>query len=314
MAVLYHSYVLPWTRVVEEAERLKKLVIGVVFSVVLFGLVIPFIPIEKPDRTKVEQLPPRLAQLVIEKKLKPKPPPVVKKIKKKKKKKKPKKKKKKKKEKPKPKKKPEKTEAQKIAEARKKVASVGLLAFVDELSGLRDVPVAAKLNSGKKLSKSGAQAKQVTRNILTSNVSSGSGGIDTSRLSSGIGRTSLAGRETTKVKSKNYAKAANVRRSSNSGKPARTFEDVSLIFDKNKGSIYSLYNRELRKNPSIEGKVLFELKISPSGQVISIRILSSELNSPKFEKKLMARIKLFNFGAKSVDTLTVTYPIDFLPP
>jgi protein TonB len=309
MAVLYHSYVLPWTLVLEEVERLKKLVIVVVFSVVLFGLVIPFIPIQKPDRTKVEPLPPRLAQLVVEKKLKPKPPPV-KKIKKKKKKKKPKKKKKKKKEKKKPKPKPKKTDAQKVAEARKKAQSVGLLAFADELSGLRDV----KIKSTKKLSKGGSQAKQVTRNILTSNVSSGSGGIDTSRLSSGIGRTNLAGRETTKVKSKNYAQAANVQRRSNSGKPARTFEEVSLIFDKNKGSIYSLYNRELRKNPDIEGKVLFELKISPSGQVISIRIISSELNSPKFEKKLMARIKLFNFGAKSVDTLTVTYPIDFLPP
>ena len=89
---------------------------------------------------------------------------------------------------------------------------------------------------------------------------------------------------------------------------------MSLVFDKNKGAIYSLYGRALRKDPSLEGKVVIELTISPTGQVVKIRIVSSELNNPALERKLMARIKLFSFGVKSVEELIVTYPIDFLPP
>jgi hypothetical protein len=43
-------------------------------------------------------------------------------------------------------------------------------------------------------------------------------------------------------------------------------------------------------------------------------VVSSELNAPDLEQKLLTRISLFNFGAKDVEQLIVTYPIDFLPP
>jgi TonB family protein len=86
------------------------------------------------------------------------------------------------------------------------------------------------------------------------------------------------------------------------------------VFDKNKGAIYALYNRELRTDPTLQGKIVFEIAIDPAGNVTDVKIVSSELNSPELEKKLLARIRLFNFGTKEVETLIVTYPIDFLPP
>ena len=318
MAALYHSYLLPWTAIPEEDARLKRnLQISLVLAIV-FGLVVPFLPVKEVDKTKVEELPPRLAQLVVEKqKPKPPPPPKVEK-KKEKKKEKPKKKKEKKKEKPKPKPKPKpkkKSQAELIAEARKKAKSTGLLALSDELSDLRDTT--PKLSKSKKLSKGATQAKTVKRSILTSNVaSSGSGGIDTSSLSTGVGRSSLEGRTTTQVESpvEQVAQNARVESDKRSKKPSRTYEEVSLVFDKNKGSIYSIYNRALRKDPTLEGKIVIEITIDPAGSVVSVKIVSSELNSPALEKKLIGRIKLFNFGAKNVETLIVTYPIDFLPP
>ena len=320
MAALYHSYILPWTAIPEEDARLKRnLQIALVLAIV-FGLVVPFLPVKEVDKTKVEELPPRLAQLVVEKK-KPKPPPPPPKVEKKKEKKKEKPKKKKeekKKEKPKPKPKPkpkEKSQAELIAEARKKAKSTGLLALSDELSDLRDTT--PKLNKSKKLSKGAAQAKTVKRSILTSNVaSSGSGGIDTSALSTGVGRSSLEGRQTTQVDSpvEQVAQNARVEADKRSNKPSRTYEEVSLVFDKNKGAIYSIYNRALRKDPTLEGKIVIEITIDPTGAVTNVKIVSSELNSPSLEKKLIARIKLFNFGPKEVETLIVTYPIDFLPP
>ncbi|WP_455365928.1 TonB family protein [Kaarinaea lacus] len=321
---LYHSYILPWTAIPEEDARLKRnLQIALVLALV-FGLVVPFLPVQKVDKTKVEELPPRLAQLVVEKqKPKPPPPPPKKEEKKKEKKKeKPKEKKKevkkeKPKEKPKPKPKPkEKTQAELVAEARKKAASTGLLALSDELSDLRDTT--PKLDKSKPLAKGSAtKAKTVQRNILTSGVASaGSGGIDTSRLSTGVGRSSLEGRQTTQVESpvEQVAQNARIESDKRSKKASRTYEEVSLVFDKNKGAIYALYNRALRKDPTLEGKIVFEITIDPSGSVIDVKVVSSELNSPTLEKKLLARIKLFNFGPKDVETLIVTYPIDFLPP
>ena len=58
---------------------------------------------------------------------------------------------------------------------------------------------------------------------------------------------------------------------------------------------------------------MLELAIAPNGSVVKCRIVSSELNNPKLEKRLVARIKLFKFAAKDVSQITITYPVDFLP-
>ncbi|KPJ91635.1 MAG: hypothetical protein AMJ53_11190 [Gammaproteobacteria bacterium SG8_11] len=323
--MLFHSFELPWSYIQEEVERLKRLVVICMAAAVILGLIIPFIPVPKKDLSKEDKLPPRLAQLVMQQKEKPKPPPPkIEKKEEKKKEKKEEKKKEKKKEKPKeekkPEKPPEKTQAEKTAEARKKAQQSGLLAFADELADLRDKDVDQTLNKTKKLSKGAAEAKKFERNILTSNttVPAGSGGIDTSKLSRGVSSgTQLQGRETTKVESdiEKVAMANKGKVTASSGnKPKRTFEEVTIVFDRNKGAIYSLYNRALRKDPTIAGKIVFELTIASDGSVVDVKLVSSELGNPELERKLLVKIKSFLFEPKSgADNLIVTYPLDFVP-
>ena len=93
----------------------------------------------------------------------------------------------------------------------------------------------------------------------------------------------------------------------------RSAEEVALVFDRNKGRIYSMYTRALRDNPAMQGKVVVELSIAPGGDVTAARIISSELNDPEFEAKLLALIRLFKFDAKDVAPLTTTKPIEFFP-
>ena len=81
----------------------------------------------------------------------------------------------------------------------------------------------------------------------------------------------------------------------------------------NKAAIYALYNRALRQDPSLQGKVILKLTILPSGRVTACEVVSSELRAPDLERKLAARVRLFDFGAKDVGVMVVTYPIDFLP-
>jgi protein TonB len=195
-----------------------------------------------------------------------------------------------------------------------------LLAFADELADLRDKNVDQTLNKTKKLSKGAAESKKFERNILTSNktVPSGSGGIDTSKLSRGVSSgTKLQGIETTKVESEieKVAMANKGKVTASSGnKPKRSLEEVSIVFDRNKGAIYSLYNRALRKDPTIAGKIVFEITIASDGSVVDVKLVSSELGNASLERKLLVKIKTFLFEPKSgADNLVVTYPLDFVP-
>lgn len=302
---------LPWSVHPDEQRRYKRILIIVLSLTVAFSIAIPLLPTPKVERKKLEEIPPRLAQLIIEKQQLPPPPkPKLKpKVKKKPVKKDVKKPKKKKvvKAKPKPKPKPKPT-------AREK-AEQSVMAFKDLLEDMRDDSV-----STKKLKSATAGAaigldKKNTRSLITSNVTQASGGINTAKFSRNTGGAgALADRDTTRVKSNlGKARSGSVKRDSKSRKAARTIEDIALVFDRHKGSIYSIYNRELRKDPTLEGKVVLELTIAPSGKVTKVRIISSELESKSLNRKLKAKVRGFNFGRKNVETMVVTYPIEFLP-
>ena len=87
-------------------------------------------------------------------------------------------------------------------------------------------------------------------------------------------------------------------RTGNSGKAARSREEIELVFDRNKGAIYALYSRALREKPELQGKLVLEFTISPSGEVTMCRVVSSELNDPELESKIVARVRLFRFEAE----------------
>jgi len=296
---------LPWSDKHEESSRFRKILLVVTVITLFFAVVIPNLTVEKPDRKKAEEIPPRFAKLILEKKTPP-PPPPPKVEKKKPKKKKVTKKKIKKKIVKKKIKKPDPDRARKVAE------KSGLLAFTDDLADLRS-SVSEEVLKNRNLQKGGNEAKKTTRSIITANATKGSGGINTSRLSRDTGGSNLASRSVTQVKSKLKGTSGKVKRTGGSRKAGRSIEELQLVFDKNKGAIYAIYNRALRNDPTLEGKVVMELSIAPSGKVTKCRVVSSELNNAKLERKLIARIKLFRFGAKNVDIMVTTYPIVFLP-
>ena len=151
--------------------------------------------------------------------------------------------------------------------------------------------------------------------MITSKVGTASGGINTAAMSRNTGGTGIAGRSTTQVKNPvaGIGPAGGASRTGTSGKASRSREEIELVFDKNKGAIFALYNRALRVDPSLEGKVVLRLTIAPNGQVTFCEVVSSELGDPDLESKLVQRIKLFRFEAKDVEAITTTKPIDFFP-
>jgi len=93
----------------------------------------------------------------------------------------------------------------------------------------------------------------------------------------------------------------------------RSEEKMRKIMDQNKGAMFNIYNRALRRDPTLEGKVVFEMVIEPSGRIISAKVVSSELNNPALETKLLNRIKLINFGKQDVKQTKLIFSFDFLP-
>ena len=85
------------------------------------------------------------------------------------------------------------------------------------------------------------------------------------------------------------------------------------MFDRNKSALYALYNRALRDNPALQGKLVVQLEIAPSGAVTAVKLLSSELGDSELERKLLSRIKGFQFSAKDVEPLVARKTIEFFP-
>jgi hypothetical protein len=96
--------------------------------------------------------------------------------------------------------------------------------------------------------------------------------------------------------------------------PGRTDEEIQIVFDRYKASLYRIYNKELRKDPTLQGKILMRISIEPSGAVSLCKVESTDLGSPELVAMIVERIKRFNFGPKEgVPRTTILYPIEFFP-
>jgi periplasmic protein TonB len=291
----YRRYELPWSPSEEMERRFRTILRNLAIVFAIFAVLMPFLP--RHERTmNTESLPERVVQLVIEPPPPPPPPPL-----------------------PKPEKPLEKAPVApkptpQPVNPREKASRSGLLANLDDLAALRDQVDLDKFAKNQPKTTDPGDVSMVTRNIISSKAGGTSGGIS-APTSSGLaaGSGSLRGIYTTQVKDPNLGASGQATRAGGSGKASRSADEIALVFTKNKGAIDAMYARALRDNPALQGKVVLELTIAPSGEITAARIVSSELSDKEFETKLLARIRLFKFDAKDVATLTATKPIDFFP-
>jgi TonB family protein len=293
----YSEPVFPWSSTRND-ERFKRIVKRVLIIFIIFSLIIPWLPSPEVEKKNLKQVSPRLAKLITQKRLQKPKAPKVKGIKKKTVKKKIKK----------------KVAKKKQAKTKKKAQKSGLMAMSNDIQNLQSMFDLSSLSSTKPLKSSSTKAKASKRSsVISTKAARSSGGIDTSKLSRATGNTGLAGRKSSQVSSNLGNSTANIPRRTKSGQNARGLEELTLVFDKYKGALQNIYQRALRKDPTLQGKVVFELTINAAGKVTKCRIISSELGSKSLERRLVSRVKSFRFAAKNVATITVTMPIDLLP-
>ncbi len=300
----YRPMLMPWSRSGEDEWRFRKTLAAVFLFVLAFSSLINLWVLPEIDKNEPVEIPENLVKLVKKEQPIPKPPETRE-------------------EKPREaadeKPSESKPKPSDTAKARKKAESSGVLAFRESFKDLLGDDATAKLGSAARISNKGAKAAgDSNRNIVMAQATSSSGGINTSGLSrqvGGGGGSKLGGVSFSRVTSDiGDGTGADERLLSDGPGPSRTDEEIQIVFDRYKAALYRIYNRELRKNPVLKGKMMLRITIKPDGSVSACKLESTDMDSPELVKQVIARVKRFNFGAKAgVPTITILYPIDFLP-
>lgn len=348
---------LPWSSSRDEDSSFRKILIALLALYVVIALMVALLKLPPVVHPEPKDLPPQLANVVLQKVELPKPveapKPIEKVVEKEKPIEKPKI------EQPKPKPvppttqavPPSKTGARAVGpeggkeapidltqQAREKAAKSGILQFKDDLADMRESVDVSQVKRSN-LTRGTGTAEKTERSIIAGKASGGSGGINTAALSTDTGGVALSGRETTRIDSpgglgglsteaggrgrgegagvgsgtgKGTGKKGDLVSGSDVG-GGRSDESIRRVMDSQKGAIFGVYNRALRQDPTLQGKFVFEMVIEPSGEVSAVKVISSELSDSDLVSKILARIRLINFGSADVLRTRVNYSLDFLP-
>lgn len=298
---------LPWTVSYEEDRRFRFILLQVLLVCLVVGVVAPYIRIPQADFIFEEEVPPRRVRLLTEQPLPEPPPPVIV---------------------------PDIPEvpvvvapAAEIAAVqapvapvitpRAKAASSGVLAMSDALSELRSAMPRTGTTSGRTDRSERVPQRAPQPSVLTADVTRGSKGID-----GGVAHESVltaSGLPDKEGGARGFASGevalpVTGRVASPSPVAIRSEEQIQEVLDRNKGAMYTLYNRELRRAPSLQGKLVMSITIAPDGTVTRCTIVSSELDSASLEWQLVKLVKGIRFGDKpGVATVTTKIPVEFFP-
>lgn len=312
---------LPWTTEKTESHRFKAILVILFVCFFALAIWIPSVSVPEKDRKTLEKLPPQLAKLVKKKEPpKPKPKPKVKEELPKKPEPKPKE------EKPKPKVEPKKEPkpikkpvpvkkplTKQVKKAREVAKKSGLLALQSDLADLKSVVNVSALKKNIVPKKQATIAAKAS-SLATSEVMKRSSGIVTDSLAAPAETVSLAARDNEQLAATaDEISLAKAEEEAASGMLQRSADSIRLVAETLKSSFSKLYNRELRKDPFLEGLLMLEVVIEPSGEVSFCKVVSSELNHAALENKIVKRMLLADFGAENVLQTTINMPFPFHP-
>ena len=311
------TLVMPWSRGYEEDARSRKSVLAALLICLALGWLFSIVDLPIPERAKLIEVPERVAKLVREElpPPKPEPEPVI--------------------EEPvepeepelaeetppEPEEIPEAVEQPAVAESapvdtKEQVKSKGILAFRESFAKRADLDTNAKLGASARLSTAGENSVgRPERSMVTTSAPGSSGGINLSNISRDVGGggDGIEGVAVSRVASSIGGGEGPDRPLSAGVSAGRTDEEIQIVFDRYKASLYRLYNRELRKDPTLRGQLVLRLTIEPDGSVSMCELQTSDMGAPILAQQVVERVRTFDFGAKDVGAMTIIYPIDFLP-
>ena len=315
----YREQVMPWARREEEDKRFRMALAAALVIGLLLGWLLPLIDLPIPLRDKLIEVPDRVANVIRQdlpepEPVAPPPEPVIDETP------------------------PEPVEPEQqlvedaietpteqpavVAEVERPGASEtaqpkGILAFRESFASAALDRPNARLGSQARVRAAGeSSVGRPERAMVTTSAPGSSGGINLSSISRDVGGggPGIGGVEVSQVASTIGTGEGPDRPLSAGLTAGRTDEEIQIVFDRYKAALYRLYNRELRRDPTLRGQIVLTLTIEPDGSVSMCEVQSSDMNAPALAEQVVNRVRGFDFGAKEdVAAVTIVYPIDFLP-
>jgi outer membrane biosynthesis protein TonB len=319
--IQFRAQVMPWARGCEEDERFRKSLGASILASLAIALLSLTIALPIVERSTVDELPERVAKLVRQEMARPPPPPVqepiipdeqipepeaepklVEEIP--------------------PEQLPESTTEPVVADVeqpdtREQVKSKGILAFRESFAAQANLRPTAQLGSQARVRSAGEdEVGRPQRLMVATSAPGSSGGINLANISRDVGGGGggIADVQVTRVASSIGGGDGPNRPLSGGAFAGRTDEEIQIVFDRYKSALYRLYNRELRKDPTLRGQMVLRMTIEPDGSVSLCVLQSSDMEAPGLVTQVVDRVRTFDFGAKEdIVAVTIIYPIDFLP-
>src|SRR5262249_16312126 len=141
----------------------------------------------------------------------------------------------------------------------------GLMVFKQQLAALADTKIDPALGAQAHINNAVSSAGTPERAMLSTSAPGSSGGINPSAVRRGLGpgggsgRGASVGGSLTQASSGIGTAAAANRPVSGGPGPGRTDEEIQIVFDRHKSQLYRLYNLELRRDPTLQGKIILRL-------------------------------------------------------
>jgi outer membrane biosynthesis protein TonB len=311
-----------WVRGGEEDLRLRRALAASLVAAALTSLLLPLVDVPLPEVTEVEKVPERIVRFIELDQKRAAPPPAI--------------------QEPQPQKPPEEKPRELVADKpppaepppaaeqpapveppKPRAQTAGILAFREKLDTIAERRPAERLGAAARIGNNGqGSSGPPQRSLITSLAPGSSGGINTAAFSrqlggDGGGGGAIEGVEVGKVASTIGGGPSDgnglASRFGEGALAGRTDEEIQIVFDRYKASLYRLYNRELRNDPTLRGQMVLKLTIEPDGSVSMCQLHASDMEAPTLASQVLERVKTFAFGAKDVPAITILYPIDFLP-
>lgn len=91
----------------------------------------------------------------------------------------------------------------------------------------------------------------------------------------------------------------------------RDNEAINAVVSSHKVSIRMSYEKFLKRDPSLSGKITIKFTIAANGSVVSVTVIENTTGSKELEEELVRKIRLWHFEEIPEGEVTVTYPFVF---
>jgi TonB family protein len=88
---------------------------------------------------------------------------------------------------------------------------------------------------------------------------------------------------------------------------------ITAVVSSHKASLRMSYEKYLKRDPSLSGKVTVRFTISASGAVTAVSILENTTGNTDLEREILRKIRMWQFESIPEGDVTVTYPFVFTP-